>query len=89
MAYVKVYTKDPCRYCVAAKELLRERGIDFDEIKMTANDAEAFAALTRKSGMKTVPQIFAGEKLIGGYTELAKLNEQDGLAALKLQSKSV
>ena len=84
MAHVKVYTKDPCPYCVKAKGLLKERGIEFDEIKLTANDAEAFAALTRKSGMKTVPQVFAGEKLIGGYTDLARLDEQDGLASLKL-----
>lgn len=86
MAYVKVYTKDPCPYCVAAKALLKERGIPFDEIKIAPADVDAFIALTKRSGMKTVPQIFAGEQLIGGYSELSQLDAKDNLASLKAES---
>jgi glutaredoxin 3 len=83
MPVVKVYTKDPCPYCNSAKALLNERGIPFEEIKLSWSDHEAFMELAKKSGMKTVPQIFADEKLIGGYQELSMQDQKDQLASLK------
>ncbi len=66
-----IYTTPICPYCNAAKALLNQKGIAFREIDVS-DDAE-FAALIRRTGWKTVPQIFIGEKMIGGFQELAKL----------------
>ncbi len=63
MATVTVYTKDNCPYCVAAKNLLNQRGIAYTEVKISPDNPEQFQALQKKSGMRTVPQIFHGETL--------------------------
>jgi glutaredoxin 3 len=81
---LKVYTADYCPYCMRAKALLKERGIEFTEEKLSYDDDQAWDALTKRSGLKTVPQIFHGDKLIGGYTELRALDAQDQLASLKV-----
>lgn len=82
MAKVVVYTKDYCPYCVAAKTLLQQRGIAYDEIKLST-DSEEFAALAKRSGMRTVPQIYHGDRLIGGFDALSKLDKETALAQLK------
>ena len=83
MKQVIVYTTTYCLYCVRAKQLLGERGIAFKEVQLSEDDDASWDALYEKSKMKTVPQIFAGERLIGGYTELAALDKQDRLSSLK------
>lgn len=83
MENVTVYTKSYCPYCTSAKQLLTKRGIAFSEIKLEEQDEKAFVDLCNRSGMRTVPQIFKGETLIGGYSELAKLDSQDSLVSLK------
>lgn len=83
MEKVTVYTKDYCPYCVAAKNLLKQRGIAFTEIEITASNLEEFEALKKKTGMRTVPQIFHGDTLIGGYDSLAKRDSEDQLQFLK------
>lgn len=82
MAKVTVYTTSYCPYCIRAKALLAQRGVKFEEIQISDEDAAAWDSLYAKSGMKTVPQIFADEKLVGGYTELATLDRQDQLKSL-------
>ncbi|MEM7646156.1 MAG: glutaredoxin 3 [Pseudomonadota bacterium] len=81
MAKVVVYSKTYCPFCVRAKNLLNEKGAQFEEI-MVDSDPELFADLKKKSGMMTVPQIFIDDKLIGGFTELAELDQQGGLDPL-------
>lgn len=83
MNKVTVYSKVPCPYCVAAKALLSERGIPYTEIDMTCASAEEFQALMKRSGMRTVPQIFHGDRLIGGFDSLSQLDSQDKLESLK------
>lgn len=80
---VKVYTMENCPYCLRAKQLLTQKGISFEEIKVPEEDDAQWDALFQRSGMKTMPQIFNGEKLIGGYTDLAALDQKDGLESLK------
>jgi glutaredoxin 3 len=80
---VKVYTMEFCPYCVRAKQLLTQRGISFKEIRVEDDDEAQWDALYEVSGMKTMPQIFCGDQLIGGYTELAELDKKDGLQSLK------
>lgn len=77
---VTIYTTAACPYCNAAKELLRRKGIEFREIDVS-DDAE-FDALIRRTGWKTVPQIFIGEKMIGGYRELSQLEAEGKLDGL-------
>lgn len=82
-AKVTVYTMDHCPYCERAKELLKRRGITYAEIRVPMDDDAQWDALEKKTGMKTMPQILNGEKLIGGYTDLAAIDQQDQLASLK------
>ena len=80
---VTVYTVDYCGYCNRAKELLQSKGVPFNEIKLDRNDDEARKKLVERSGMKTFPQIFHGDRLIGGCSELIDEDRQDGLARLQ------
>jgi glutaredoxin 3 len=81
MSRVEVYTTPFCPYCVQAKRLLTERGIGFEEIDV-ADDDELRADLIRRTGRRTVPQIFIAGVSIGGYEELAALDAAGDLAAL-------
>ena len=80
---VTIYTTEYCPYCTRAKELLKRRGIAFEEVRFERDDDEKREALYQRSHMKTVPQIFNGDKLVGGYTELAALDAKDQLSSLK------
>jgi len=79
---VKIYSIDFCPYCERAKSLLEMRKVPFKEIKIDRSNSEEVRELFSRSGMKTFPQIFADDRLIGGYTDLAKEDEQDQLASL-------
>jgi glutaredoxin 3 len=83
MAKITVYTTTYCPYCVRAKGLLQQRGIAFEEIQLSEDDDQAWDELAKRSNMQTVPQIFADGKIIGGYTELAALDQEDQLQSLK------
>ena len=66
---VDVYTTQTCPYCFAAKNLLTERGINFDEYDVIFDPAMR-KKLMDKTGRRTVPQIFFNDQHIGGYTDL-------------------
>lgn len=83
MKKVTVYTMESCPYCLRAKDLLKRRGIPFEEILVPMDDDAQWDALFKRSGMQTMPQIFAGDHLIGGYTDLAELDSKDSLVSLK------
>jgi glutaredoxin 3 len=72
-APVVVYSTPWCGYCVAARALLRRRGISFAEVDV-AGDSEARAWLVEASGYRTVPQIFVHGRSIGGFRELLDLD---------------
>ncbi len=80
---VTIYSLTYCPYCVRAKALLSQNQIPFQEIIVDPDDDQLRSQLQQKSGMKTFPQIFYGEELIGGYTELKALYDQQGLSHLK------
>jgi alkyl hydroperoxide reductase subunit F len=73
MASIEVYTKQWCPYCLKAKALLRSKGVAYDEIDVTSDDARQVEMIER-SGMRSVPQIFIAGEPIGGYDNLAHLN---------------
>lgn len=69
---VIVYTMDFCPYCAAAKNLLKSKNVDFEEINITDKDEmwDELYRITR--GRQTVPEIFVDEELIGGYDDLVQ-----------------
>jgi glutaredoxin 3 len=81
MLRVQVYTTRTCPYCVRAKRLLEERGIAFDEIDV-GDDDELRADLIRRTGRRTVPQIFIDGNSIGGYEELHALDVSAELSVM-------
>ncbi|MEO5971417.1 MAG: glutaredoxin domain-containing protein [Bdellovibrionia bacterium] len=80
---VKVYTMSNCPFCVRAKKLLTDRGIPFQEILVPEEDDAQWESLFKLSGLRTMPQIFAGDRLIGGFSHLADLDKSDGLKSLR------
>ena len=82
MSAVKMYTTQVCPYCIRAKALLKQRGVtEIEEIRIDVNMAEreAMMALT---GRRTVPQIFIGSTHVGGFDDLAALDQSGGLLPL-------
>ncbi len=77
---VKVYTTSFCPFCIAAKRLLAEKGVTFEEIDVSAGNQKG--ELVSQTGLRTVPQIFIDDKLIGGFEELRALEEKGELDCL-------
>ena len=69
---VVVYRTRYCPYCTLATRLLSALGVAFREVDVSG-DTERRRWLARHSGQRTVPQIFVGERSIGGYSELRQL----------------
>jgi len=81
MSKVEIYTKDYCPYCHRAKELLRIKGVGFEEIDVT-HDPDLEKEMRQRSGRTTVPEIFIDGKLIGGCDDLFTLDEKGELDPL-------
>lgn len=81
-ASVEVYTTPYCPYCVAAKDLLRRKGVDFIEINVAGDRALRAKMVARAGGSMTVPQIFIGETHVGGCDDLYALDDAGGLDPL-------
>ena len=82
MPQIDIYTKFLCPYCARAKALLGRKGATFNEIDVTM-DSKGFAAMVERSGgRRTVPQIFVGDRHIGGSDDLAALDAAGGLDPL-------
>ena len=71
-----------CNYCSAAKHLLNKRKINFEEIDIGYDDEKREEMLKKSNGARTIPQIFIGEKHIGGYVELRALDRDGKLNSL-------
>lgn len=69
MKNVTIYSKDYCPYCTAAKRILQSRGIEYNEIDVQIHP-EKLAEMVALSKRRTVPQIFFGDKHIGGHDDL-------------------
>jgi glutaredoxin 3 len=81
---VEIYTKAFCPYCWRAKALLEKKGIEFREISVDFGGADKQAMIRRAAGRTTVPQIFIGERHVGGCDDLMSLEHAgklDGLLA--------
>lgn len=78
MKKIRIYTKDYCPYCDSAKALLKQVGAEYEEIDITKTP-EMIHQLVKKSGLMTVPQIFVGDKCLGGYDDISKLHREGKL----------
>ena len=83
MKKITIYSLKVCPYCIKAKNLLKQRGLSFEETMMDDWSDQQWDDQEKKNGMKTAPQIYAGDKLIGGYSDLETLDQKDQLASLK------
>jgi glutaredoxin 3 len=78
MVHVRLYSKKSCPYCVRAKALLDRKGVAYEEIDVEGRD-DLRTWLAEASGQKTVPQIFAGERSLGGFSDIDALDRQGRL----------
>lgn len=82
MKTVEIYTTQTCGYSIAAKALLRRKGIAFTEIDVTGNAPLREAMSQRSAGSRTVPQVFIGGAHVGGCDDLHDLDRRGGLDAM-------
>jgi len=79
---VTLYTKPFCPYCARAMSLLKSKGVEFTEI-VAAYDPEKKAEMVQRSGGRTTfPQIFIGDRHIGGCDDIVALNDRGELDGL-------
>ena len=78
---VTLYTTGYCGYCVRAERLLAARGADVHRIRVDEQPAERVTMMQR-TGRRTVPQIYIGDRHVGGYDELAALDRAGRLVAM-------
>jgi glutaredoxin 3 len=82
MTEITMYCTAFCPYCVRAEMLLKSKGVEVTEKIFVDNTAGGFQTLAELTGRRTVPQIFIGERHIGGFDDLAALDASGGLDPL-------
>ena len=82
MPKVKIYTRKMCGFCSAAKNLLKSKGISFDELDATFDRKLRMEMIAKAKGGATFPQIFIGKHHVGGCDELFGLESAGKLNAL-------
>ena len=79
---IDIYTKFGCGYCMRAKRLLDEKGVQYAEHDITMGGPKREEMMTRAPQARTVPQIFIGDTHVGGSDDLAALESEGKLDAL-------
>jgi len=82
MSKVLIYTGPSCPYCVAAKTLLKNKKVSYEEINLGEQPDKMNEMLQKSGGRRTVPQIFIGETHVGGSDELHALEKAGKLNSL-------
>jgi glutaredoxin 3 len=83
---VVMYSTNFCGYCVRARSLLERKGAAVQEIKVDENIRDRETMVKKSGGRRTVPQIFIGERHVGGYDDLAALDRSGELDQLLVSS---
>ena len=79
---ILVYTSDNCSFCNLAKDLLKNKKLNFKEINISKDNNLKKKMMEETNGLMTVPQIFINSKHIGGYDELNNLENSKKLDIL-------
>jgi glutaredoxin 3 len=82
MANIEIYSTGSCPYCVAAKNLLKSKGLEWSEVRVDSDLAQRETMLARSGGRRTVPQIFINDQHVGGYDDLVAADRSGKLAQL-------
>lgn len=82
MTDIRMYCTAFCPYCVRAEMLLKAKGVDAINKIMVDSIPDGFKDMIELTGRRTVPQIFIGDRHIGGFDDLAALDRQGGLDPL-------
>ena len=79
---VTMYATGWCPYCDRARGLLQRKGVPFSEVKVDEDPTQRDAMLARSGGRRTVPQIFIGDRHVGGFDDLYDLDRRGGFDPL-------
>lgn len=82
MAKVVMYATGVCPYCLMAERLLRAKGVaEIEKVRVDLEPARR-EEMMQRTGRRTVPQIYVGDRHVGGYDDLAALDRAGGLEPL-------
>ena len=82
MQLVKMFSTISCPYCMRAKALLKQRGVEvIEDVRVDLEPAQR-QAMVELTGRRTVPQIFIGDTFVGGCDDLVALDQRGGLVPL-------
>jgi len=79
---IEIYTWSRCPFCIRAKALLKEKGVEFTEYVIDGDEAARSLMAKRANGRRSVPQIFINDHHIGGCDDLYELEFQGKLDQL-------
>ncbi len=82
---VEIYTERGCPYSRIAREVLEEEGITYEDLDVTDDPARRAEMVRRAGGRATVPQLFFGDRHVGGYDDLLELERARGVRPLLAQ----
>ena len=82
MPKIVMYATGVCPYCLMAERLLRAKGVaDIEKVRVDLEPARR-EEMMQRTGRRTVPQIYVGDRHVGGYDDLAALDRAGGLEPL-------
>lgn len=87
MPNIEIYTSAVCGYCSAAKNLLKSKGLAWQELRIDSDPDNRQQMLARAPKARTVPQIFVNNHYVGGYEQLVAA-DRDGQLATWLADES-
>jgi glutaredoxin 3 len=82
MAEVTIYTTAICPFCIAAKRLFESLNINYSEVGLDRDPALRMRLAEENGGWRTVPMIFIGDRMIGGFSEAKSLHQEGRLLSL-------
>lgn len=85
---VTIYTRPFCPYCVRAVDLLKNKGVGFEEIEAGFDPRKKAEMVERAGGARTFPQIFIGDVHVGGCDDMMALERRGQLDAMLAQAGS-
>lgn len=82
MPAIVIYSRPNCGYCELAKRLFDRKGVAFAEVDVSRDRSRLAEMIDRSGGRMTLPQVFIGDRHVGGFTDLAELDRRGGLDRL-------